>query len=215
MDYLRNVKDGIRPKSKTFSHKPVEWDSEVNVTVREIQRLALRILESAPLPLEQKEEAIVQMGHLAYVGGRDATKAAAAYMPHFLNILKTAEHHHTMISIKVATLKSLSEICHGNRLAKEFMIQETDAVQTFTALIGNVNSSQEVRVGRWTCYLLALVISGLPTLMDILVSKEDLKEALSCAADYRRPWTGWGMNWAELLLKLLYHRDPNEAVSIL
>ena len=70
------------------------------------------------------------------------------------------------------------------------------------------------RFFRWACYLLAMCLACKVKLMLEIVKDEEMAIALTTAADFNQPpWSGWGMNMADLILKLLHHRDASIPVA--
>ena len=165
-------------------------------------------------PIDVREDAIIHIGHIAYMGGRDASKAAAIYMPQILELFMSPKF--TSFSTRIACLKCISEMCHGHRKTRENLGKDTIFMEFIISLINksaqNDSADKVVRVGRWACYALLMIMNANPKVLEDLRDMDDLHDALTAAADYKRPWTGWGGNIADHNLKLLYHRDPSEDV---
>jgi hypothetical protein len=80
-------------------------------------------------------------------------------------------------------------------------------------MIGNTSTLKRVRIGRWACYLLVMCTAGNVKTLNEIVQDKALEEALIICADNNKPdWQPWGMNLADLALKLLCLRDPAEPI---
>ena len=89
MGFLRKLSTSL---SASFGSKfrQIEMGNETNEGARSIQRFALKLIDS-PF-VEQKIEAMVQIGHIAYVGGKETTTVALKWLPYFMDILRNPKY---------------------------------------------------------------------------------------------------------------------------
>ena len=67
-----------------------DWYSENNDATKAVQRFAMRLLESTSV--EAKTEAMIQMGHTAFIGGKQATREAVKWGPLFIDVLRSPKY---------------------------------------------------------------------------------------------------------------------------
>ena len=184
---------------------------EESIEGRDLAKLYGKLSEpGGPLMANlEREQALINVGHACFSGSRESAGHAVKFLPLLLQYIKKESSPY---QFKLAALKSLCEMSYGNKTVKEFIVHDRVAVDALTKIINSTETFPEVRLGRWGCYLIVLLFIGSPHIMMAGKYNEELKEALVKAADFPRPWPGWGMNMADLILKILHHRDPSEPV---
>uniref|UniRef100_A0A8C6YVD6 Armadillo like helical domain containing 2 n=1 Tax=Nothoprocta perdicaria TaxID=30464 RepID=A0A8C6YVD6_NOTPE len=156
-------------------------------------------LRNTELPIEERAQAAMSIGLLAYTGGTNAAICASEYIQDLYDLFCTQP---VSTKARILVLQGLSCICYtspGNR-------RKAKDLNLITCLLEHLEEEQEsasATVQFWICYLLTVLCSNnIPCIMAVhKVGGEKLEKKLTALS--RMDWFGWPDNYAAALFSLL------------
>ena len=182
--------------------------SDDNQYMKSIRLQTRVILDATVVSIREKEEALKQLGTLAYTAGHTVSTMAGQFLPPVFSIIKDPKSHPVLV---MASLRTIAMACLRCRSAKELFFQDKALIKT---LLTFIDGTEFVNRCRWACYALELAMTDNHALMNEMKDYPRVVSILTRAADYPRSWAGWGCNVADLLLKMLAFRDPSKPVPL-
>lgn len=177
------------------------WDTEVNLFKRDVKRFGHIFVSET---VDEKEYALRSLGHAVYAGGVEAASVVTPFVPLMMSIVRSRT---TPTSLRLQALRTLSEVCHRNRLVQDAFRRDNEAM---TALLDMIGDIVNIRLSRWSVYLLHLLMVDNEAVVDTVRDIPGVFQKLKHAADFPTTWQPWGMNVPMVVMKVLNTRRPLE-----
>lgn len=152
---------------------------------------------------DQKIEALKNIGLSSFTAGKHFKSSLKVVLPLIVEMLD----NNTDPELLMSALKTLATASLRHREIKLAFTENQN--QILKRVLDIISESELLNISRWSCYCLLLACVDDYNLKVELREYPKIEKILKKAADHHLPWIGWGCNAADVLLKILGFRDPD------